>query len=73
MANGTSLRVALQRHGLTLDKSQIRALYRNRDFRRMYQECGTAVSMTPQLGSPYSLTCFPAEPNMNAKCQAPTL
>jgi hypothetical protein len=38
MADGTSLRVALQRIGITLDKSQIRALYRNREFQRLYQE-----------------------------------
>jgi hypothetical protein len=38
MADGTSLRVALQRIGITLDESQIRALYRNREFQRMYQE-----------------------------------
>jgi len=38
MADGTPLRVALQSHGITLDKSQIRALYRNREFQRMYQE-----------------------------------
>jgi hypothetical protein len=39
MADGTPLRVALQRIGITVDKSQIRALYRNREFRRMDQEC----------------------------------
>jgi hypothetical protein len=38
MAEGTPLRIALQRHGINLDKSQIRALYRNREFKRMYQE-----------------------------------
>jgi len=38
MADGTPLRIALQRNGINLDKSQIRALYRNREFRRMYQE-----------------------------------
>jgi hypothetical protein len=38
MADGTSLRVALQRIGITLNKRQIRALYRNREFQRMYQE-----------------------------------
>ncbi len=38
MADGTSLRVALQRLGITLDKNQIRALYRSREFQRMYQE-----------------------------------
>ncbi len=38
MADGTPLRVALQRLGITLEKSQLRALYRNREFRRMYQE-----------------------------------
>jgi len=38
MADGTPLREALKRHGITLDKQQIRALYRNEEFRRMYQE-----------------------------------
>jgi len=38
MADGTPLRIALQRIGVTLDKSQIRALYRSREFQRMYQE-----------------------------------
>jgi hypothetical protein len=48
MADGTSLRLALQRHGISLDKSQIRALYRNREFKRMYQEsrgrCGRPLT-----------------------------
>jgi hypothetical protein len=39
MADGTSLRTALKRIGISLDKSQIRALYRNKEFRRMYREC----------------------------------
>ena len=39
MADGTSLPVALQRIGVILDKSQIRALYRNGEFRRKYLEC----------------------------------
>jgi hypothetical protein len=38
MADGTTLREALQRHGITLDKNQIRALYRNSEFKRLYQE-----------------------------------
>jgi hypothetical protein len=38
MADGTSLADALKRHGITLDKSEIRALYRNAEFRRLYQE-----------------------------------
>ncbi len=38
MVGGTTLREALQRHGITLDKRQIRALYRNKEFRRLYQE-----------------------------------
>jgi len=38
MADGTPLREALKRHGIALDKQQIRALYRNEEFRRMYQE-----------------------------------
>ena len=36
--SGTTLREALQRHGITLDKRQIRALYRNEEFRKLYQE-----------------------------------
>jgi len=38
MADGTPLRDALKRHGITLDKSQIRALYRNEEFKRLYRE-----------------------------------
>lgn len=38
MADGTPLREALKRHGITLDKHQVRALYRSEEFRRMYQE-----------------------------------
>jgi hypothetical protein len=38
MADGTPLRDALKRHGITLDKNQIRALYRNSEFKRLYQE-----------------------------------
>jgi hypothetical protein len=41
MADGTSLRIALRRCGVTnlnLERKQIRALYRNEEFRRMYQE-----------------------------------
>ena len=29
---------ALQHNGIALDERQIRALYRNREFRRLYQE-----------------------------------
>jgi hypothetical protein len=38
MADGTPLREALKRHGITLDKRQIRALYRNEEFKRLYRE-----------------------------------
>jgi hypothetical protein len=38
MADGTPLRIALQHSGITLNESQIRALYRNRAFREMYKE-----------------------------------
>ncbi len=38
MADGTPLRLALKRHGITLDKRQIRALYRNEEFKRLYRE-----------------------------------
>jgi hypothetical protein len=38
MADGTPLREALKRHGITLNKEQIRALYRNEEFKRLYRE-----------------------------------
>jgi len=38
MADGTPLRDALRLNGITLEKSQIRALYRNSEFRRLWQE-----------------------------------
>ena len=38
MADGTPLKEALKRHGITLDKSQVRAVYRNEEFRRHYRE-----------------------------------
>jgi hypothetical protein len=38
MADGTPLRDALRLNGITLEKRQIRALYRNEEFRRLYQE-----------------------------------
>ena len=38
MADGTPLREALQRHGISLDDPQVRALYRNKEFKRLYQE-----------------------------------
>jgi hypothetical protein len=39
MADGTPLRIALMRCGVTdLDEKQIRALYHNVEFREMYQE-----------------------------------
>jgi len=38
MADGTPLREALQRHGIILDERQIRALYRNNEFKRLYQD-----------------------------------
>ena len=38
MSDGAPLRGALQHHGITVDKSQIRALYRNKEFRSLYQE-----------------------------------
>ncbi len=38
MADGTPLREALKKHGITLDKHQIRALYRNEEFRKLYRE-----------------------------------
>jgi hypothetical protein len=36
MVDGTSLRVALELNGIALDAAQMRALYRNTEFRRMY-------------------------------------
>lgn len=38
MADGTSLRTALAVNGLHLSASEMRALYRNRTFREVYQE-----------------------------------
>ncbi len=38
MSDGTPLRDALKKHGITLDKHQIRALYRNEEFRKLYRE-----------------------------------
>jgi hypothetical protein len=38
MADGTPLKDALKKHGITLDRHQIRALYRNSEFKRLYQE-----------------------------------
>jgi hypothetical protein len=38
MADGASLREALKLNGIALDKTQIRALYRNEEFRRLLQE-----------------------------------
>jgi hypothetical protein len=38
MADGTPLREALKRHGINLDKRQIRALYRNVEFQKLYLE-----------------------------------
>jgi len=38
MADGTSLKAALERNGITLDSAQLRALYRNTEFRRIVRE-----------------------------------
>jgi hypothetical protein len=38
MADGTPLKEALSKHGINLDKAQIRALYRSSEFKRLYQE-----------------------------------
>jgi hypothetical protein len=38
MADGTSLPDALKRHGIVQDERQIRALYRNIEFRKLYLE-----------------------------------
>ncbi len=38
MADGTSLKAALAMNGLKLSKSEVRACYRNKTFRAMYQE-----------------------------------
>jgi hypothetical protein len=38
MADGTPLKTALKRAGITLDAAQVRALYRNTEFRRMYRK-----------------------------------
>ena len=38
MADGTPLRDALRLNGITLEKRQIRALYRNEEFKKLWQE-----------------------------------
>jgi len=38
MADGTPLKEALKKHGIALDKAQIRALYRNEEFKRLFRE-----------------------------------
>jgi hypothetical protein len=38
MADGTPLKEALKKHGISLDQRQIRALYRNEEFKKLYQE-----------------------------------
>jgi hypothetical protein len=38
MADGTTLRTALAIHGLTLSANEMRALYRNKTFKGLYQE-----------------------------------
>jgi len=38
MAKGISLPEALKEHGITLDKDQIRALYRNEEFKKIRRE-----------------------------------
>jgi hypothetical protein len=38
MAHGTPLKAALRRAGIELDAAEIRALYRNTEFRRMYRK-----------------------------------
>lgn len=44
MADGTTLRDALKQHSIALDKGQIRALYRNEEFKRLYWEARRASS-----------------------------
>jgi hypothetical protein len=46
MADGTPLKEALKRHGITLDDLQIRALYRNKESRRATCRRDTATSIT---------------------------
>ena len=46
MTDGSSLRFALKHNGLTLDAAQIRALYRNIEFRRFYQEARSRRLLT---------------------------
>ena len=38
MADGKSLKEALKQHGITLEQRQIRALYRNEEFRKLCRE-----------------------------------
>lgn len=44
MADGNTLRESLRLNGITLDKGQIRALYRNEEFKRLYWEARRASS-----------------------------
>jgi hypothetical protein len=53
MAEGTPLREALKKHGFTLDKAQIRALYRNQEFKRLrLEEAGQARAAKKRGPSP---------------------
>jgi hypothetical protein len=38
MADGTPLRLALDEHHVTLDRAQIRVVYRNEELRRTHQQ-----------------------------------
>jgi len=44
MADGAPLRDALRFNGITLDKTQIRALYRNEEFKKLYKQARTAAA-----------------------------
>lgn len=49
MADGTTLKSALKRAGITLDAAQARAMYRNTEFRRMYQDARRSHELRPEL------------------------
>jgi len=56
MADGKSLKDALKQHGLTLDQRQIRALYRNEEFRKLCREPRQPQEAAPSLPLPGSGT-----------------
>jgi hypothetical protein len=54
MADGNTLMEALKKHGITLDKPQIRALYRNEEFKRLVREARDHKRRADKLQSSFS-------------------